>query len=160
MGREELLMVRALIDAFLALPEDLRAEVSRLLTLEAAKPGNGLDHHPPPPPAANSSSQKEQPLRRAPTPYVSERRRARLQASSKAAERKLLAAMRDNPGLSVIALANAAGSSRSATGERLRQMAARGVVTKDITGKWKVKEEEPALRPAGEDPGPFQPSPS
>jgi len=36
--------------------------------------------------------------------------------------------MRGNPGLSVVALANAAGSSRSATGERLRQMALRGVL--------------------------------
>lgn len=50
--------------------------------------------------------------------------------------------MKDNPGLSVIALANAAGASRSAAGERLRQMAARGIVEKDLTGRWKVKAEE------------------
>ena len=67
----------------------------------------------------------------------------RPKTSPKTAERKLLAAMADNPGLSVIALANAAGSSRSATGERLRQMALRGVVAKDTTGRWKLKEAEP-----------------
>jgi hypothetical protein len=63
--------------------------------------------------------------------------------------------MQDNPGLSVIALANAVGSSRSATGERLRQMAFRGVVEKDVTGRWKLKREEPQ----GDEPGPQQPSP-
>jgi DNA-binding IclR family transcriptional regulator len=73
--------------------------------------------------------------------------------AAKTAERKLLEAMRDNPGLSVVALANAAGSSRSATGERLRQLAARGVVEKDLTGRWKLKVEEKEL-------GPQQPSPN
>jgi hypothetical protein len=38
MERKDLLMVRALIDAFLALPEDLRAEVSRLLASGARNP--------------------------------------------------------------------------------------------------------------------------
>jgi hypothetical protein len=66
--------------------------------------------------------------------------------------------MRDDPGLSVVALANAIGSGRSATGERLRQMAARGVVEKDVTGKWKLKGEEP--RPRSEDARPQQPSPN
>jgi hypothetical protein len=47
------------------------------------------------------------------------------------------------------------GSSRSATGERLRQMAFRGVVEKDVTGRWKLKREEPQ----GDEPGPQQPSP-
>jgi hypothetical protein len=60
---------------------------------------------------------------------------------AQAAEQKLLTAMRQNPGLSVIALANAAGSGRSATGERLRQMALRGVVEKDLAGRWKLREE-------------------
>jgi hypothetical protein len=79
------------------------------------------------------------------------RLRRRDRRAAQAAEQRLLTAMRQNPGLSVIALANAAGSSRSATGERLRQMALRGVVTKDTTGRWKLKEAEP---------GPQQPSPS
>ena len=61
-------------------------------------------------------------------------RRRKSTFSAKTAERKLIEAMRDNPGLSVVALANAAGSSRSATGERLRQMALRGVVEKSVTG--------------------------
>ena len=70
------------------------------------------------------------------------RARAAKPTPAQAAERRLLAAMADNPGLSVVALANAAGSSRSATGERLRQLALRGVVEKDMTGRWKLKGEE------------------
>ena len=85
-------------------------------------------------------------------------KRTRKPTPAQAAERKLLAAMRDNPGLSIVALANAAGSSRTATGERLRQMAVRGVVEKDLTGRWKLKSEEP--RSAGDDPGPTIASPS
>jgi DNA-binding IclR family transcriptional regulator len=77
---------------------------------------------------------------------------------AEAAEQRLLAAMRDNPGLTVIALANAAGGSRSATGERLRQMAKRGVVVKSSTGRWKLKREEKARPPMqGEEPGPTSP---
>jgi Winged helix-turn-helix DNA-binding len=45
----------------------------------------------------------------------------------KTIEQRLLRAMRDKPSMSVVGLANVAGSSRSATGERLRQLAERGV---------------------------------
>lgn len=65
--------------------------------------------------------------------------------------------MRDNPGLSIVALANAAGSSRTATGERLRQMATRGLVEKDLTGRWKLKSEEPRLPLQGPMEGPTSP---
>jgi hypothetical protein len=150
MEREELLMVRALIDAFLALPEDLRAEVSRLLASGGTKP-NGRDLHPPvpmPTPKAASTSRPAKARRRKST------------VSAKTAERRLLEAMRDNPGLSVIALANAAGSSRSGTGERLRQLSVRGVVEKDAAGRWKLKTEEPSPPTQGESPGPQQPSPN
>jgi Winged helix-turn-helix DNA-binding len=125
MEREKLLMVRALIDAFLGLPDDLRVEVSRLLAPAAAKP-NGHDLHPP-----------------APTPPLRPAKPRHLKSTfaAKTVERKLIEAMRDNPGLSVAALANAIGSGRSATGERLRQLAARGMVEKDPTGRWKLKGE-------------------
>ena len=94
-----------------------------------------------------------------PAPYVGKSKRGRPKASTKTAERKLITAMRDNSGLSVIALANAAGSSRSATGERLRQMALRGVVEKDLTGRWKLKGGEAHPTMAG-DARPMSPSPS
>jgi DNA-binding IclR family transcriptional regulator len=68
--------------------------------------------------------------------------------------------MADNPGLSVVALANAAGSSRSATGDRLRQLAARGTVEKDSAGRWKLKKEESRQPTHGEELGPQQPSPN
>ena len=55
--------------------------------------------------------------------------------------------MRDNPGLSVIALANAANASRSATGERLRRLSKAGLVEKDSGGHWRLKTEEAEARP-------------
>ena len=49
--------------------------------------------------------------------------------------------MRDIPGLSVMGLANAVNADRSTTGERLRQLARRGIVEKDATGRWRLTEE-------------------
>jgi Winged helix-turn-helix DNA-binding len=152
--REKLLIVRALIDAFLALPEDLQAEISRLLASESPKP-NGHDPHP-----VHGDGVASAPTRSQPGPHIGKARRRKLIFSAKTAERKLLAAMQDNPGLSVIALANAAGSSRSATGERLRQLAARGKIEKGPDGKWKLKGEEPRPPAQGEAPDPRQPSPN
>ena len=40
------------------------------------------------------------------------------------------------------ALAKAANASRSATGERLRQLGRRGTIEKDSIGRWKLKGEE------------------
>jgi hypothetical protein len=137
MTREELIALRDAIDLTLALPESIRRMLAEWLMPEAAKP-NGHDPHPPAPMPPLQAKTRAKARRVKPTP-------------AQAAEQRLLTAMRQNPGLSVIALANAAGSSRSATGERLRQMALRGVVTKDTTGRWKLKEAEP---------GPQQPSPS
>jgi hypothetical protein len=107
--------------------------------------GREAQRHPPVPP---------------PAPRQTEARHRKSTFSAKTAERKLLEAMRDNPGLPVIALANAAGSSRSATGERLRQLAARGAVEKDATGRWKLKREESRPPAQGKEPGPQRPSPN
>jgi hypothetical protein len=145
MTREELTALRDAIDMTLALPDSIRELLAQWLTPAAAKP-NGRDPHPPVPTSTPHSAKAKARLRK-PT-------------SAKAAERKLIAAMRDNPGLSVIALANAAGSSRSATGERLRQLAARGVVEKDLTGRWKLKREGPRPPMQGEEPRPTIASPS
>lgn len=62
--------------------------------------------------------------------------------AAQAAEQQLIDAMRDNPGLSVIALAHAAGFNRSTAGERLRQLASRGIVEKDAAGRWRLTEVE------------------
>jgi hypothetical protein len=142
MTREDLIALHAALGGLLSLPDSVRELIVQWLTPEAArKAGNGHDPHPPP---------------FAPTPYQGKRKRGRPKTlgskSPGAAERKLIAAMADNPGLSVVALANAAGSSRSATGERLRQMALQGIVEKSVTGRWKLNSEEP--RP----PDPPQPS--
>jgi Winged helix-turn-helix DNA-binding len=142
MDREELLKVHAALGAALAPPESIRELLAKWL--ETAKP-NGRDPHPPVLP---------------PTPRPAKTRRRKSAFSAKTAERKLLEAMRDNPGLSVIALANAAGSSRSATGERLRQLALRDLVEKDATGRWKLKGEGAGPPAQGEALDPTQPSPN
>jgi hypothetical protein len=56
--------------------------------------------------------------------------------------------MRKNPGLTVIALAKAAGADRSATGDRLRRLAASGEIEKDAAGRSRL---------VGEKAGPTQP---
>lgn len=140
MNRQELAALRDALDALLAWPDGVLVQMARWLA-DVTKP-NGRDPHPPPVLTSPPRTVKVKAARRAkPT-------------SAQATEQKLLTALQDNPGLSVVALANAAASSRSATGERLRQLALRGIVEKDLTGRWKLKGEEP--RP----PDPPQPSPS
>jgi Winged helix-turn-helix DNA-binding len=144
MTREELIALRDAIDLTLALPDNIRELLAQWLAPAVAKP-NGHDHHPPV-------------LMSTPRVIKVQVKRIRKPTPAQGAERTLLEAMRDNPGLSIVALANAAGSSRTATGERLRQMAMRGVVEKDLTGRWKLRGEEP--RSAGDDLGPTIASPS
>ena len=149
MNQADLVALRDAINTLLAWPPAVLDEVARWLAPDAAKP-NGRDPHP----IGNGSGTIPEPPRPPPAPYGGKSKHGRPKNSAKTAERKLLAAMADNPNSTVIALANAAGSSRSGTGERLRMMALRGLVTNDLTGRWKLKVEEP--RP----PDPPQPSPS
>ncbi len=53
-------------------------------------------------------------------------------SGAKAAERRLLAAMQESPGSSVVALAHAVGAGRSITGERLRRLAMQGAIESDV----------------------------
>ena len=175
MDRTELAALHAALAVVLAWPDSVRAEVARWLSPAAPQPGNGLDPHPPPvapmDAAANAAPDRKDASktkgagngaaanaapgsRRSPIPYAGKARSGKSPPSAAFAEQRLLTAMQEHSGASVDALAKAAGSSRSATGERLRQMALRGAVEKDITGRWKLKSEE--LRP----PDPLQPSPS
>ena len=81
--------------------------------------------------------------------------KARRSVNGPTPERKLLAALQGSTGSSVSALAKAAGANRSSTGERLRGLASRGVVTKDSAGHWRLVKDL-----AGEKPGPTLPSPA
>ena len=149
MNSDELVALRDAINEVLAWPPAVRAEIARWLAPPAAKPGNGLDLHPPLVAATSVEVPKRNissPPRQSPTPYAGKARRAK-PSPAKAAEQRLLAAMADNPGLSVNGLANAAGSSRSAAGERLRQLARAGTVEKDAAGRWRLKAEEMEARP-------------
>ena len=73
--------------------------------------------------------------------------RRRHPSSAKTAEQRLLAAMQEHPGASINVLAKAAGTNRSGTGERLRGLASRGVVTKDSAGHWRLMAELAGERP-------------
>ena len=64
-------------------------------------------------------------------------------ANARAAERKLLAAMRERPGLSAASLAKVVGAGLSTTKERLRRMDAQELIEKAKDGRWQVKAEEP-----------------
>jgi hypothetical protein len=151
MTRDELAALRDAIDTVLTWPDSVRAEMARWLAPPAARPGNGLDPHRPPGKAPSARTDREPlgPVQRGstkPTPYAGKGRRAK-PSLAKAAEQRLLTAMLANPGLSVNALANAANASRSATGERLRGPASRGLVEKDSGGHWRLKAEEAEARP-------------
>jgi hypothetical protein len=75
-------------------------------------------------------------------------------ANAPAAERKLLAAMRERPGLSAASLAKVVGAGLSTTKERLRRMGAQELVEKAPDGHWRVKGEEPRPAAPREEPGP------
>jgi MarR family len=114
--REELIALRDAIDITLALPDSVREMLVKMLTPEPAKP-NGHDRHPPAPASGVSAS----PPRVMKTQFIAN------PAHVQAAEKRLLATLRANPGASIHALAKAAGANRSSTGERLRRLAAHGV---------------------------------
>jgi hypothetical protein len=148
MTRDELAALRDAIDTVLTWPDAVRDQVARWLTPEATKP-NGRDPHPPP---IDGTSGHGGP-KFAPAPYAGKtHRRGKPPISAKAHEQRLLAAMQEHSGASVNVLAKAAGANRSSTGERLRGLASRGVVTKDGAGHWRLVAEL-----AGEDPGPTPP---
>jgi hypothetical protein len=149
MTREELIALRDAIDMTLALPDNLRELLAKWL--EVPKP-NGHDPHPPvlpPTPKATPT----------PRPTGSKSRMAKHYdnpAQARAAERKLLAAMRERPGLSTASLAKVVGAGLSTTKERLRRMGAQELIEKAPDGRWQVKAVEP--RDTGDEAGPTSPN--
>jgi hypothetical protein len=137
-NREELTALRDAIDVTLALPDSIRELLAQWLAPEAARP-NGHDARPPVP----TPSPKAAP---APRPAVSRPHTVKRHdnpAHARAAERKLLAAMRGRPGLSSASLAKVVGAGLSTTKERLRRMGAQELIEKAPDGRWQVKGEEP-----------------
>jgi hypothetical protein len=137
MTREELTALRDAIDLTLALPDSIRALLAQWLAPETAKP-NGHDPHPPTPIAT---------LKTAPMPRPAASRPYDNPAHARAAERRLLAAMREHPGLSAASLAKVVGAGLSTTKERLRLMGAQELIEKASDGRWKVKSEETEAHP-------------
>ena len=150
MTREELIQLRHAIDMTLALPDSVRELLAQWLAPEAPKP-NGHDLRPPVP----TPTPKAAP---APRPAASKPREGHDNpAHARAAERKLLAAMRERPGLSAASLAKVVGAGLSTTKERLRRMGGQDLIEKAPDGRWRVKAEEPRSSPAREEPRPTLP---
>jgi hypothetical protein len=147
MDREELLKLHAALGAVLALPESIHELLAKWL--ETAKP-NGHDPHPPAVPSPT--------LKAASKPHTA--KRYDNPAHARAAERRLLAAMREHPGLSAASLAKVVGAGLSTTKERLRRMDGQELIEKAPDGCWRVKAEEPRPPTQEEEPGPQQPSPN
>lgn len=155
MTLDELTALRDAIDALVKLPDRLRDQVAQWLAPTAARP-NGRDPHPPQAEPEASARVGKFPTLNDP-PHAGKASRGRRPAAAKAAEQRLLTAMRESPGLSANALANAAGASRSTTGERLRRLAARGAIAKDGAGRWRLAGEEASPPAGGPEPRPPQP---
>lgn len=158
MNREELSQLREAIDALLKWSPAVLDEVARWLARQTVKP-NGLEtevkgdgHDPHPPPVASKPS-------RGPRSPSIQRLADESAAKARAAEQKLIAAMKTHPDLTERALANAADMSRSSAGERLRRLAAAGAVEKGPGGRWRLTRGE-ARSAAGDEPRPTQPPPS
>jgi hypothetical protein len=146
--REELVALRDVIDLTLALPDSIREMLAQWLAPAIAKP-NGHGPHPPAPTLTSR-----------PATRVKVRAKSDNPAHARAAERRLLAAMRGHPGLSAASLAKVVGAGLSTTKERLRRMGAQELIEKAPDDRWRVKAEEPRPPTQGEAPGPQQPSPN
>ncbi len=136
MDRTELVALRDAIDTILAWPESVRDQVARwiapngALADETVSENNGAKYSPAPNGAPRPNGHDRRPPRQA-------KARPQNKFNTRTAELKLLEALQRSAG-SVSALAKAAGASKSSTGERLRGLASRGVVTKDSAGHWRL----------------------
>jgi hypothetical protein len=116
-------------DTILAWPESVREQVARwiapngALADETVSENNGAKYSPAPNGAPRPNGHDRRPPRQA-------KARPQNKFNTRTAELKLLEALQRSAG-SVSALAKAAGASKSSTGERLRGLASRGVVTKE-----------------------------
>jgi hypothetical protein len=160
MTREELIQLRDAIDMTLALPDSLRGLLAQWLAPATAKT-NGHDRRSSQLQsfdALNSGSGIAASAKAASTPRAAKPNDN--PAHAPAAEQKLLAAMREYPGLSAGGLAKAVGAGLSTTKERLRRMGAQELIQKAPDGRWQVKEEEPRSPPARDEPDPTSASPN
>jgi hypothetical protein len=137
MDRGELAALRNAIDIVLTWPDSVRDQVAAWLA-PTAQSGNGVDPHPPPVAA--------------PAPPRQAKRRRPNAFTTQTIERRLIEALQGNVVLTERALANAASISRSSAGERLRTLAAHGVIEKGAGGRWRLKGEEKPRQPAAGEP--------
>ena len=156
MTREELTQLRDAINLTLALPDSIREMLAQWLTPEVAKP-NGHDPHPPvPTPTPRAAS--------TPRPAVAKRKPHKQggrfdEANARAAEQRLLEAIRERPDLTTGALALALGVPLSSTRHRIVRLADAGAIERSDGGGWRAAGEKEA-HAAGEAPGPFEASPT
>jgi len=147
MTREELIALRDAIDATLALPESVHRLLMLILTGART---NGLDHDPPPNDLRSAEGVAPKSRSTPPRPPTD---------PLSAAERKLVATLRDHPAISMNEAAKLAGAARSSTNARLQRLEARGNVERDDAGRWQLAGAK--VSPAEEASArPIQPSPA
>jgi hypothetical protein len=163
MNREELVAVRDVIDALLRCPDHVRELLTQWIAPVVARPKertvplifskpNGRDPHPPPiAPMGKASETDGVSSRRSPAPYAGKARRGKPPPSAKAAEQRLLAALRERPDQTAGALARSVGGAHTTIGRQLKSMAERGAIEKGAEGLWRL---------AGEEARPTSPSPA
>lgn len=117
MTRKELVALRDAVDLALALPDSIRELLAQWLALAAAKAQRPRSSPPVPVPVPSPEA--------APTPRPAASKPYDNPAHARAAERKLLAAMREHPGLSAASPAKVVGAGLSTTKERLKRMVRR-----------------------------------
>jgi hypothetical protein len=153
MNREELVAVRDVIDALLRCPDHVRELLTQWIAPVVARPKertvpliflkpNGRDPHPPPIAPMGKASENGVSSRRSPTPYAGKAGRGKPPPSAKAAEQRLLAALRERPDQTAGALARSVGGAHTTIGRQLKSMAERGAIEKDADGLWRLAEAE------------------
>ena len=130
MNRAELGALRDAIDTILSWPDSVRGQIAQWLQTDTANPnGAGLGR------SSRSHSKRPPGLK----PSV---------GASGARERALLEAMRDEPEAGVVQWAKTTRCDKSAVSMRLGRLAKRGVVERDVNGRWRLAGVNPTMPPS------------
>ena len=130
MDRAELGALRDAIDTILTWPDSVRDQIAQWLQTDVSKP-NCAD------PGPLSRSRSNRPPGFKPSAEESAGR-----------ERALLEAMRDDPEAGVVQWAKTTRCDKSSVSMRLGRLAKRGVVERDVNGRWRLAGVNPTMPPS------------
>jgi hypothetical protein len=128
--RAELGALRDAIDTILNWPDSVRDQIAQWLQTDASKP-KGTD--------PDQLSQSRSNRRRGFKPSPEE---------SAARERALLEAMRDDSEAGVVQWAKTTRCDKSSVSMRLGRLAKRGLVERDVNGRWRLAVANPTMPPS------------